>query len=391
MRFLIVNTDYPEFLRWLYHRTSGLAASSFEAQLKARNESLFGVADFYSKNLGRLGHTAWEVHANNEIMQRRWAAEHRVAISPSARSRHPVNRLSSAARRLARKLMPPKIGEAIWKKPPQPAETEPWIYEVLNAQIERFQPDVILNHDMRTIEPAFLRSMRRGNRSIVGQHAATKLPSEWNWSGYDLVLSSFPPTLQWCEARGLKSCLFRLAFEPGVLERLPSEPRSIGASFIGSLQVIHSTRTAWLEELCAKFAIDVWSPDSRMLRRTSPILRRFRGSVWGDEMYRILHQSRVTLNHHGNVEPGYANNMRLYEATGAGSLLLTDWKSNLAEMFEPSVEVAAYHSTEECGEMIERFSKDTAEAERIAAAGQARTLRDHTYFKRMQELVQLVS
>ena len=42
----------------------------------------------------------------------------------------------------------------------------------------------------------------------------------------------------------------------------------------------------------------------------------------------------------------YANNMRLYEATGVGALLVTDWKENLGEMFEPGKEVVAYRSPE---------------------------------------------
>ena len=31
--------------------------------------------------------------------------------------------------------------------------------------------------------------------------------------------------------------------------------------------------------------------------------------------------------------PAHANNLRLYEATGVGAMLLTDWKPDLAELF----------------------------------------------------------
>ena len=41
---------------------------------------------------------------------------------------------------------------------------------------------------------------------------------------------------------------------------------------------------------------------------------------------------------------------RLFEATGVGTLLVTDWKKNLHEMFEPGKEVIVYHSPEECAE-----------------------------------------
>ncbi len=51
MRFLILNTDYPEFLWWLYAQHPGLEEKSYEEQMRARAESLFGVSDFYSSNL----------------------------------------------------------------------------------------------------------------------------------------------------------------------------------------------------------------------------------------------------------------------------------------------------------------------------------------------------
>ena len=80
MKFLIINTDYPDFLHWLYAQHPGLEDRSYKEQLDARSESLFGVADFYSTNLIQLGHEAKELHANNEWIQRAWAREHRIMV-----------------------------------------------------------------------------------------------------------------------------------------------------------------------------------------------------------------------------------------------------------------------------------------------------------------------
>lgn len=65
MRFLIVNTLYPEFLQWVYARHSGLEDQPYEEQMRAVMDSVFGVSNFYSKNLRKLGHEAWDIHANN--------------------------------------------------------------------------------------------------------------------------------------------------------------------------------------------------------------------------------------------------------------------------------------------------------------------------------------
>ena len=84
MRCLFLNTDYPEFLRWLYAEHSGLERRTYEEQIRIQNASLFGVADFYSSNLRKLGHEAWDIPANNGFVQKAWGREHGVIIGEQA-------------------------------------------------------------------------------------------------------------------------------------------------------------------------------------------------------------------------------------------------------------------------------------------------------------------
>jgi spore maturation protein CgeB len=107
-------------------------------------------------------------------------------------------------------------------------------------------------------------------------------------------------------------------------------------------------------------------------------------------MYQVLRNSRITLNHHGNV-PAHANNLRLYEATGVGAMLVTDWKADLHEMFEPEREVAAYRDVADCVAIIKHYLSNERERATIAAAGQQRTLSDHTFARRIEEFLPIVS
>jgi spore maturation protein CgeB len=108
-------------------------------------------------------------------------------------------------------------------------------------------------------------------------------------------------------------------------------------------------------------------------------------------MYQVLHDSKIAFNRHSDLADRYfANNMRLYEATGVGTLLLTDYKQNLADMFEPGREVIAYRDAHECAELADYYLKHDNEREAIAHAGQQRTLLEHTFYQRMQELVDIV-
>jgi spore maturation protein CgeB len=369
MKFLILNADYAEFLYWLYAQQPGLESQPYEHQMRARNESLFGTADFYSSNLHKLGHEAWDIHVNNKFLQKAWADEHGLRLDSGQRWKF----------RLRKGIIP-------WVSL---AANRPWLYEILTAQIKHYRPDVLFNQAMGGVSVDFLRGIRPYVKLLVGEHAATRLSETENWSVYDLVVSSFPPTLDWFRLKGVPAELNRLAFEPRVLSCLKVGERRIPISFVGSFYSVHSTRVEWLEYLCRVSQIKIWSPRTNHLPAASPILRSYVGSIWGVEMYQVLRDSVLTLNHHGDV-PNYANNMRLFEATGIGTLLVTDWKKNLHEMFEPGKEVVCYRRREECAEMLQYYLEHDKEREEIAHAGQQRTLRDHTYYQRMQALVDLV-
>jgi spore maturation protein CgeB len=107
-------------------------------------------------------------------------------------------------------------------------------------------------------------------------------------------------------------------------------------------------------------------------------------------MLEVLASARIAVNRHIDVAEDNANNMRLYEATGVGSLLLTDAKQNLGELFDVGRELIAYRGEDELVEAVEHYLAHEDERTAIAAAGQRRTLRDHTYEVRMRELADIL-
>jgi spore maturation protein CgeB len=161
-------------------------------------------------------------------------------------------------------------------------------------------------------------------------------------------------------------------------------------SFVGGISRHHDQAIPLLERLARETGIQFFGYGAGSLDSGSAILARHRGEVWGLDMYRTLARSRVTLNRHINVAGNYANNMRLYEATGVGAMLVTDRKDNLGELFEVGREVVSYESPDEAIELINYYGEHAEEAAAIAQAGQQRTLRDHTYARRMEELVPIL-
>lgn len=367
MRFLIVETDYHPFLDWLYSQHRGLKSARYETQMEVRTASCFGDGAYFASNLRKLGLEAQIVYANNEHLQSAWAREHGLTIKKQwkfSRRRGFVPWLSRA-------------------------NHERWLYEILSAQIRHYQPDVLLNNAM-SLSPAYFREIKPLLRMLIGRHGAP-LPAERDFSAYDLVLSVVDNFVNYFRKEGLRSDLLRLAFEPAVLERLNGAIERRGpVTFVGQLSNPHASRQQWLEYLCSRLPIEVWAPSINELSRSSPVIRRHRGVRWGIEMFKTLHESAMTLNHHIDVAGGYAGNARLFEATGVGTLLVTDWKKNLPELFDPNGEVASYRTPEECAEIITFYLEHDEERQAIARAGQQRTLRDHTYAKRMPEFIDLI-
>jgi len=382
MRILILSADYPRFLRALYRDSPGLHDASYAVQMQARNDSLFGVADFYSRNFQAAGHQAAEIHVNNHWLQYAWARENGLAIAaPQENATVPVRPKFLRGLDCFKPVLRPLI------RPFRRHRFPEWEAKVLAAQIEAMRPDVILNQDMEYVRSATLSPHRRPGRVIVGQIAAPR-PDGEDYRAYDLIVSSLPNFVRWFSNRGVRARYNQLAFEPSVLDRAGPQPeRDIPLSFVGSLSPEHAGRVAWLEEIARSAPLKVWGNGIERLPRSSPLHAVYQGEAWGREMYNILRRSRITLNYHIDLAEGWANNMRLYEATGSGTLLLTDRQRNINDIYADGSEIATYSSPGECVAQIHRYLADEATRARIADAGQRRAVTCNNYRTRTAEIV----
>lgn len=120
---------------------------------------------------------------------------------------------------------------------------------------------------------------------------------------------------------------------------------------------------------------------------SNDLLKTVHSPIFGLEMFQLLNNSKICFNiHGGNAERKCAGNMRLFESTGIGTCLITDWKENISDFFEIDKEIITYKTVEECITKIKWLLNNPIEAEKIAKAGQMRTLNDHTILKRVKDL-----
>ena len=80
--------------------------------------------------------------------------------------------------------------------------------------------------------------------------------------------------------------------------------------------------------------MEIFGYGANKLPINSFVRKNHKGIKWGLDMYKILGRSKISFNRHINTAENNANNMRLYEATGMGSLLLTDMKDNLHNLLK---------------------------------------------------------
>ena len=401
MRILRLAQCYRAYLEDFYAQRPGLAARPYAEQYPTLMDDCFGWGDAWSRTLTPLGYEIWEPVLGAETMQRSWAREQGLA-----------------------------------------AETLS-LREIALAQATLFKPDVILCN-LWDFDADAVQQFKHAVPSIrlIAGRVGSALPPGKLCSAFDVVLCSAPETVRQLRAAGATAEFLPLAFHTRVLELLgPCKP-TIDFTFIGSIvrgRAFHGDREVLLARIAERVPIEIFSPQfsdygepssfqtrsrcllydlvhgplcsrlPRGLMQRAPLVRRvlrwrerpeskhadlwrrtLRPPLWGLEAYRALQSSRVTLNTHADSSPTHASNMRLFEATGVGTCLVTDWKQNLKECFEPDREVVTYRSAEECIEKVQYLLDHEPERRAIAAAGQRRTLQEHTFEQRAPVLDEIL-
>jgi hypothetical protein len=187
--------------------------------------------------------------------------------------------------------------------------------EILEDQIMFYNPDVIFFEDVSLLTPELLQLIKEFNPNIklVG-HYCTLGADKRLLKRFDGIISCSGYNQK--ELAGIRSATVYHGFETSLVKK---RFRDITVSFIGSLiqrQGYHMYRYKVIKHLQENSLVQVWT------------------KVYGLEMYGILARSKITINCEADCSGEYASNMRLFEATGMGALLITDWKKNLSDLFE---------------------------------------------------------
>lgn len=112
-----------------------------------------------------------------------------------------------------------------------------------------------------------------------------------------------------------------------------------------------------------------------------------------EEYVKIFSASKININLHSStalegIDPiGDFVNPRVFEIAACGGFQLVDNRHELAELMECGKEVETFSSLDELRDKIDHYLKNKDERLEIAEAGRKRVLADHTFERRMEDLL----
>jgi hypothetical protein len=357
MRLQLLWVFYPAYLRKFYAANPDIAALPYAEQRDALLDDYFGWPPAVARRLAQRGHAVDIIIANAAPLQQAFARENNVAWS-----------------------------------------MHDYALAIPRVQVQRFQPDVLWTGSNFQYFGAYLRDLKRHCRAVIAWTAAP-LPLTLDLGGIDCMLTSHANFAATFRSRGLRCEEILPCFEPRILDRLGALSRDVSVSFLGGLTWAHRERIAMVDALVRHTSLAVWSAKPQIFSRSAArpafwralwqarhVLARTQPELYGMDLYRMLARSQLSLNVHAEVAGGLAGNMRLFEITGAGALLLTEQMPNLAGFLNPGTELVTYQGRDDLIDKVRHYLAHPAEAAAIAAAGQRRTLSMHSTLQRAEVL-----
>jgi len=399
-RFVRVTNNYPIYIKSFYEKHPEAHSKSYSDQYQQLTNDSFEVANAYSKNLNKIGIEAYDIISNAEILQNTWKKENNL-----------------------------------------PPETT--TQELIIKQLQFYKPEVVWVDDFSIVDKHWKSILLKQVPSIkllVGHICApyNSVLAE-KFKLFDIMFTCIPCFKSELTKLGINTYLLYHGFETSILDRLKNENTNTESDFLftGSLYTgarSHISRIEYIENMLkAGINIDLYCNleswpkvmtkkgfyitinllkklhlenlidiipvlninksygDTPIKYYSKELLSCSKPPVFGYEMYQLLSKAKICFNIHGEIAEKCAGNIRLFEATGVGTCLVTDWKDNITDLFEPDKEIVTYRSVEECIEKVKWLLNNPTERKAIAAAGQKRTLSEHTIEHRVKTMNEIIT
>jgi spore maturation protein CgeB len=259
----------------------------------------------------------------------------------------------------------------------------------------RFKPNLVIAVKGEAISPATVEWLSK----TIGAVTALWCPDDPRFFNslskliaphYGFVFTPSEKFVETYEDAGVEHIAYLpFACEPTVHRPVSSEDGDdkykFDVCFVGTYSVRRSKIIAVLE----REAIDVqiWGPYWRFFKRGSNI----HGPVFGPDLARIFGSARIVLNIHDETDLQFKPNMRVFEAAGCESFILSDRPWSLERCFEPGEELACYDEDSSLIRLAHHYLEAPEEIIAIGKRANERAYSEHTYDIRAKTILTTAS
>jgi len=400
-KLLRITDLYPQYIGSVYQKYPELSSLSFIEQSNKLSLKSVEISSSYVKELNAMGVESAELITNAPVAQKQWLKENNL-----------------------------------------PEDTS--LPETILKQIEYFKPDVVWLDTTALLNSSFIIQLKKLNpfvKKVVGHICAPfNTEIEKGLMQLDAVFTCTPCIENELKLKGMKNVtLVYHAFYPEIINWVKEDNNPFPVNdfvFTGSLYTgygLHKSRIEYIENMLANnikvgiygnlesrttvlkkqamyYAINAFNKlgassfinnisllsrfknygDEEVSYYSNKLINATQPPVFGIEMYKVLANAKICFNIHGEIAKKCAGNIRLFEATGIGTCLITDYKDNMSTLFEIDKEVVTYKNMSDCVDKVKWLLNNPEERNKIAKAGQERALKSHTVKNRVAQVNEII-
>lgn len=372
--FLRISHLYPSIINYFINKYPDYKNKSYKELLNNLHLERFSVSNFYTYELKKLGYKCYEIISNIDFLQKKWLQENNVCA----------------------------IGTN----------------NILLEQIKYYKPNIIFIGNADLCQKQFIEELRKFKsvEKILAYHCApfTKKIID-NLKNVDGIVTCTKGYLKKIKLiNNQKKLYLPHAFFQFSKNMIKNKKRKIDLTFIGSIflsQKLHDNRIDFVYQVMKNFnknsfiAINfskfflikiIWHFFFTLLSfnffqkftnlfKIIFIYLKSNKPIFGKDMYKVLENSKIVINKHIE-DTKYAGNMRIFETTGSGSLLVSDNKKDLSEFFNINEEIITYKSNTDLIKKCKFFLKNNLHREKISSKGYKKTINKHNYLLRAKKM-----
>ena len=252
-------------------------------------------------------------------------------------------------------------------------------YDKLLFQITHHKPDILYIQEIWQYPSDFISKIRYilGNIIIVGWNCSLNSKYCLNRLRYISVIYTCSDEIQQqMQMLGIYTKNIGHGFDKDILNNLLNIEKKYNVVFVGSLIGLYNIKRVEL----LKYLINKGIKVTIFGRSNDVVLQKYcKKPVFGLELFKIYKSSKIVLNSHASQDIRYSGNVRMFEVTGVGSLLISDYKEDIEKIFDINKEIVLYSSNEEAFQKIKYYLVHDEERKQIAKQGQSKTLGNYLY------------